>query len=393
MDYGRIRDYLDSLIDKNIPSVDLLISDNHQQVFRYYKGFSDTNKSVAVREDQRYLMFSMTKIQTMTAIMQLVEQGRVSLEDKVSKFLPAYENIYVMSPEVMPGNGAAKILISEKTDNSAYKLSDKPLLIKHLLSMQSGLDYELDRPGILRVLKDKGESATTREIVDSFVESPFMFTPGTHFNYSLSHDVVAAVVEAVSGMKFSEYLRENIWKPLGMKDTFFAKPHNDDVDNLAQQFIVNDTGDIIPMEQTCNYQISASYESGGAGLISCTSDYALLGDAIACKGCASNGNKILKPETVDMIRTNLLGESSLKDIVNTMGRRGYGYGCGMQIFMNPEAVGSPAPKGIFGWDGAAGSCLQMDANSGRSFVFAMHVRNCGWAYDTIHPTLRDMIFS
>lgn len=374
MDCEKIKEYLDSLVIKGIPSVDLIVSNNHKQLFRYMTGCVDAKKTVPVSENQRYLMFSMTKVQTMTAIMQLVEQGKVSLDDEVSKYLPAYKNVTVLSK-----------------DGKAVPLQE-PLLIKHLVSMQSGLDYDLDRPGIVRVLKEKGMEATTREIVDSFVESPLLFIPGTHFNYSLSHDVIAAVIEVVSGQKFSEYLSENIWKPLGMKNTFFAKPLNDDVDNLAQQYIVDENGSIVTMEQSCNYQLSESYESGGAGLISCTSDYALLGDALASGGTASNGNLILKPESIDVIKTNLLGEDSLIDIKEKMGRTGYGYGVGMQIFMHPEIVNSSAPAGIFGWDGAAGSCVQMDVSSGTSFVFAMHVRNCGMAYDEIHPTLRDMIF-
>lgn len=375
MDFEKIKTYLDSVVEEGIPSVDLIIMKNHERLFRYKTGFVDAEKTVPVSDFQRYLMFSMTKIQTMTAIMQLIEQGKVSYDDEVSKFLPAY----------------GQIKVRDKSGNITP--SPVPLLIKHLVSMQSGLDYELDRGGIPRILKEKGMAATTRELVDSFVEAPLNFIPGTRFNYSLSHDVVAAVIEVVSGMSFSEYLRKNIWEKVGMKNTFFAKPLNDDVENLARQFIVDDNGEIIPMEQSCNYQLSEKYESGGAGLISSTEDYSLLGDALASGGVASNGNRILKRESVELIRTNLLREESRKDIARDMGRVGYGYGCGMQIFMEPELVNSPAPKGIFGWDGAAGSCLQMDLSSGISFTFAMHVRNCGWSYDTIHPTLRDMIFA
>ena len=75
-----------------------------------------------------------------------------------------------------------------------------------------------------------------------------------------------------------------------------------------------------------------------------------------------------------------------------MGRKGYGYGIGMQILMRPEIIGSTAPAGVFGWDGAAGSAIQMDTASKTSFVYTQHVRNCGMAYDTFHPTMRDIIF-
>ena len=337
-------------------------------------GTSDADRTVPIKADQKYLMFSMTKVMTMTAVMQLVEQGKISLEDEVSKFLPAYKNLKVET-------------------ESGVKDATNVLKIKHLVSMQSGLDYDLERPGIKRVLAEKGMKATTREIVDSFAESPLKFEPGTRFLYSLSHDVAAAIVEVASGLKFSEYMTKNVWEPLGIKNTFFARPMNDGVDGLAQQNMFYDIKDIRVMEQSCCYQISEAYESGGAGLISCTEDYARLADALACGGVGANGNRILKPETVEIIKQNLLGEASLKDIRESMGRVGYGYGVGMQIFMDPTAVGSKAPAGIFGWDGAAGSAVQMDTASATSFVFIMHVRNMGLVYSDVHPKLRDIIFS
>ena len=368
----RLTTYLDSLLDKGIPSVDCIVYQDHKQIYRHMNGTVDIAKTKPVQEDTRYLMFSMTKVQTMTAVMQLVEQGRLSLEDEVAKYLPAYGKLQV-------------------SDENGLRDLKAPLRIWHLLSMQSGLDYNLERPGIVRVLKEKGQSATTREIVDAFAESPLKFEPGTHFEYSLSHDVAAAVIEVVSGMRFGEYLKKYIWEPLKMQNTFFAKPQNDGLERLAQQYIANENG-IVPMEQTCNYQLSESYESGGAGLVSSTEDYAKLADTLACGGETADGRRILKPETVEVIKKNLLCDAGIEEIANNMGRKGYGYGCGMQVFLWPERVGSKVPAGIFGWDGAAGSCIQMDTASRLSVVYTQHVRNCGMAYDTIHPMLREIVF-
>ena len=368
----RLTDYLDSLLDKGIPSVDCIVYQDHKQIYRHMNGTVDIAKTKAVQADQRYLMFSMTKVQTMTAVMQLVEQGKLSLDDEVAKYLPAYEKLQV-------------------ADEKGLRDLKEPMRIWHLLSMQSGLDYNLERPGIVRVLKEKGQSATTREIVDAFAESPLKFEPGTHFEYSLSHDVAAAVIEVVSGMRFGEYLKKYIWEPLKMQNTFFAKPQNDGLERLAQQYIAGENG-IVPMEQTCNYQLSESYESGGAGLVSSTEDYAKLADTLACGGEMADGRRILKPETVEVIKKNLLCDAGIEEIANNMGRKGYGYGCGMQVFLWPERVGSKAPAGIFGWDGAAGSCIQMDTASRLSVVYTQHVRNCGMAYDTIHPMLREIVF-
>ena len=374
MDKEKLTQYIDSLIPTyGMPSVDLVVYKDHKEIYRHMCGTSDAERTVPVSADQKYIMFSMTKVMTMTALMQLAEQGKVSLEDELYKFLPAYKNLKVETE-------------SGVTD------CQTPIKIKHLVSMQSGLDYDLERPGIKRVLSEKGMKATTREIVDSFAESPLKFEPGTRFLYSLSHDVVAAVVEVVSGMKFGDYLKKNIWEPLGIKNTFFAKPFNDDVKNLSRQNMFYDIKDIRPMEQSCNYQLSEAYESGGAGLISCTEDYARLADALACGGEGMTGVRILKPETVEIIKQNLLGPASLNDLRVNMGRIGYGYGVGMQVFMDPEVAKSPAPAGVFGWDGAAGSAIQMDTASHTSFVFTMHVRNMGIVYFDVHPHIRDLVF-
>lgn len=373
MNFEKITTYLDSLESRGIPSVDCMIYRDHELLYRHMNGTTDAKKERKIDGSEVYLMFSMTKVQTMTAVLQLVEQGKLSFEDEVSKFLPAYKNLTV------------------KQGDTVVPLT-APLKLKHLVSMQSGLDYDLNRPGIVRVLKEKGNEATTLDIVNSFVESPLNFVPGEHFCYSLSHDVVAAVVEVVSGMSYGEYLKKHIWEPLGLKKTRFAKPMNEDVPHLAQQFICNEKGEIVPMEQSCCYQFTEKYESGGAGLISCTEDYAVFADTLACGGISKDGVRILKPETVELMKTNLLGDTSREDIVKTMGRVGYGYGCGVQIVMEPEKMNSTAPVGVFGWDGAAGPCITMDTKSKTSIVYLQHVRNCGWAYSEIHPTLRDLVF-
>ena len=373
MNFEKITTYLDSLEERGIPSVDCMIYRDHELVYRHMNGTTDKEKQRKIDGSEVYLMFSMTKVQTMTAVLQLIEQGKLSLEDEVGKYLPAYRNLTVKRGD-------------------AVEPMTSPLKIKHLVSMQSGLDYDLGRPGILRVLKEKGNAATTQDIVNAFVESPLEFVPGEHFNYSLSHDVVAAVIEAVSGMTFGEYLKKNLWEPLKFKKTCFAKPMNDDVPGLAKQFICNERGEIVPMEQSCCYQFTEHYESGGAGLISCTEDYAVFADALACGGVSKDGVRILKPETVELMKTNLLGEVSREEIARNMGRTGYGYGCGVQVVMEPEKMNSTAPAGVFGWDGAAGACITMDTKSKTSIVYLQHVRNCGWAYGEIHPKLRDMVF-
>ena len=374
MDCEKITKYLNSLLDRGIPSVDCMIYENHKILYRHMNGKTDAAKVVDVSADTDYLMYSMSKVQTMVAIMQLVEKGKVSLDDEVAKYLPAYKKLKV------------------KTANNTVVPLATPMLIKHLVSMQSGLDYDLKRPGILKVLDEVGQKATTRQIVDSFALTPLEFVPGETFLYSLSHDVVAAIVEVVADMSFGEYMKKNIWEPMGMGRTRFAKPDNRNVKSLAQQYIIDAKGKTVPIEQTCEYQLSERYESGGAGLISCTEDFAKFGDVLASGGITADGKVILNKETIEIMKTNLLGESGLKVLNYEMKKIGYGYGCGVMVFRDPEFAKSKAPKGIFGWDGAAGSCLIMDTVTKRSLVYIQHVKNCDMSYSEIHPKLRDMLF-
>jgi CubicO group peptidase (beta-lactamase class C family) len=254
------------------------------------------------------------------------------------------------------------------------------------------LDYNLERSGITRVLKEKGQQATTRELVNAFVESPLSFEPGEHFEYSLSHDVVGALIEVVSGMRLGEYYARNIFEPIGMKDTRFAKPQNVN-ERLVPQYMYDiDKLTSTEMDLSCCYQLSENYESGGAGLISCAEDYARFADMLACGGVSVGGSRILKEETVKLMRTNMLGQKQ-RDEFGKMGRAGFGYGCGVQMLLEPERCGTKAPQGIFGWDGAAGAYVMADPVNRISIVYMQHVRSCSYAYSTIHPGLRELLYT
>ena len=165
IDFKKLTEFLDSMVEAGIPSVDCIVCRDHKEIYRHMSGTVDIEKKKPVSSDQRYLMFSMTKVMTMTAVLQLVEKGLLSLDDEVGRFLPAYKNVKVKVKQNDPSDGTVKsdVLVTDLK---------RPMLIKHLLSMQSGLDYNLERGGINRILKEKGKNATTRELVDSFVESP-----------------------------------------------------------------------------------------------------------------------------------------------------------------------------------------------------------------------------
>jgi CubicO group peptidase (beta-lactamase class C family) len=152
--------------------------------------------------------------------MQLVDKGSIHLDDLVHLYLPDYKDLKVK-------NGSA----AERAKNT--------MTIRHLLSMQSGLNYNLEAPSIKRVQKATQNKATTRQIIEALANEPLDFEPGTRYQYSLSHDVLGAVIEAATGQRFGSYLDEHIFKPLGMKDTGFElTPERKS--NLSGQFIYHE---------------------------------------------------------------------------------------------------------------------------------------------------------
>lgn len=265
------------------------------------------------------------------------------------------------------------------------------MTIRHLLSMQSGLNYNLDAPSIVEVLKDTDGLAATRQIIKALAKEPLDFEPGTHFQYSLSHDVLGAVIEEVSGQKLGSYLDEHIFRPLGMKNTGFELTA-ERKENMADQFEFHmDTMTSVPMSRENNYVLSGKYESGGAGLISTLDDYILFSNAMCNGGTGIDGYKLLSTGSIDLMRTNQLHAASQKDF-ELFGKIGYGYGLGVRTLIEKEKSGVRSPLGEFGWDGAAGAYALIDVENHLVVFYLQHVRNCGYVYEVIHPKIRDLTY-
>ena len=195
MNFSRLTEYLDYLHKLNVPGCDLAVYRDHELIYRHQAGHRDLARTVPIQGDEVYLLYSATKVFTACAAMQLIEQGKMNLDDPVSAYLPAYAHLTVK-------------------DEDTVRPAKTVMTVRHLMSMQSGLNYDTETPAIEKVMKDNNQRATTRQIAEAKAEDPLEFDPGTDFQYSFSHDVLAAVIEAVSGQRFSTYLKENIWEPL-----------------------------------------------------------------------------------------------------------------------------------------------------------------------------------
>ena len=366
--------FLDSE-EKNfgIPAVDMRILKDGKEIYRHSAGYADKEKTVPVSEKDLYWIFSSTKISTCTAAMKLIEEGKLSLEDPVSKYLPKYAHLTVMGED---GNAVpAKNIMT----------------VRHLMTMTGGLDYERMRGSVGDVLKEKGDAAGTCDIADAFADGPLLFEPGTHFRYSLCHDVLGAVVEKASGMRFSEYLEKEIFLPLGMKDTTFH-PTDEQLARVSALYSVNaETGKLEYVGQRRQEAFPETYESGGGGLVSSVDDYIKLGAALANGGLGLNGFRLLKPETVELFRTAQLGDVQLADMHESFEHmRGYTYALGVRRFIDDR--GSACPLGHFGWDGAAGFYVMIDPGNNLTYIYAQDVLNSGVTFHLLHGQLRDLAY-
>lgn len=373
MDFSPLIDYIENTLrkEKNVPGCDLIIKQNHQTLFRYSSGHSDYERTTPVSCKDIYNMYSCTKPMTCTAAMQLVERNIIALDDPVAKYMPAFKDAFLMID--------GKKCTPENT-----------MTIRHLFTMSAGFDYDLNAAPIQAVIEEKPK-ATTIDIVNAFIRSPLKFEPGQQFMYSLCHDVLAAVVEVASGMRYSQYLKQNIWDPLGMTETCFELPQKDK-HRLSALYQATGVCKYKPHPMfKREFNFTENYESGGAGLYSTVDDYSLFTDALACNGIGSTGCQILKPETIDLMRTPQFDSYLVDPSYSYNARCGYAYGLGVRTLVD-KSQGQRSAIGEFGWDGAAGAYILMDPAYDLSICFAMHVR--GWPHiiGAGHAHMRDLAY-
>lgn len=371
MDFSPVIEYVESVLrkEKKVPGCDLKIMRGHETLLRYSSGIRDYEGKEAIRPDDIYLMYSCSKPMTCAAAMQLVECGIIGLDDPVSKYLPEFKNAFLIKDgkRVAPKN---------------------TMTVRHLFTMSAGFDYNRDTQPIRDVIAADPHAGTIN-IVNALVRSPLHFEPGEKFLYSMCHDVLAAVIEAASGLQFSAYMRKNIWEPLGMQDTGFQLSE-DTQHRLAALYECDTPGHYVPYSNPREFNLTDRYESGGAGLYSTVDDYSLFADAMANGGVGITGKQILKPETIHLMRTEQLSNYAMDTRFGCAAGPGYGYGLGVRTLIDQSC--SRSSLGEFGWDGAAGSYVMIDPKYNLSIFFAMHVRNWPALIGCGHAPIRDMTY-
>ena len=363
MPFEKLTRYLDLLPEVyGIPLCELSVCKGYEKVYRHSVG------DLPYGDKTMYKMFSMTKLVTVTGIMRLVESGKIGLDDPVYKYLPSYKNLKVMKDGIVVR-------------------AENEMTIRHLLSMRSGLTYNKTAPSVAKAVASG--NATTRDFADALAGDPLFFEPGTNWFYGWSHDVLAAVAEVVSGLRYDEYLRKEIFAPLEMEDvTHF--PTDEQKKSIAPIYeFFNDDYSVKPYEPA--QPMSSVYIGGGSGLHASNDQYMKLPQAIANGGLAPNGYQVLRPETIDIIKMNHMQPAEQKDF--SRAKPGYGYGLGVRTLIDPSDAVGQSPVGEFGWDGMAASYWLVDTDNKISIVWTTHVVNCRPAYREIHPHIRNLVYN
>ncbi len=355
MDFSALSAYLDTL---PVPGYDCILRRGRETVFR---------KTSGAKPDGFYWFYSATKLFTCTAACRLLERGLIGLEDPVSRYLPEFGELRVRQAD------------------GSLRPARNHLLIRHLFTMCGGLTYDIVSPQI-RETKDR----STRGIMKAIAEMPLAFEPGEDYLYSLCHDVLAGVVETVSGTRFADLVRREITEPLGMGGDMTFHPDAGQLARLEPQFDWQGEGKaLLPDPGTNHFCFSDAYDSGGAGLCGTAEAYILLSEALACGGKGRDGYPLLLPETIRLMRQNHLPQRPLQSFRAQERYRAYGYGLGVRT-RTEDSDGSPVPLGEFGWDGAAGAYTMIVPEREVSFLYLQHVRMMGPVYDVVHPRLRDL---
>ena len=371
--YDSLARYMDETVRgaHHVPGCDLMVYRDHELLYRYITGTADYDGRVPLTENNLYYMYSCTKPVTVTAGMRLVEEGKLSLDAPAADYLPALGNVFL-------------------EENGVRRAPKKPVTVRHLFTMSAGFDYAGGGEAQAELIRRTNGTADTRQIVETYVTRPLCFEPGWRFQYSMCHDVLAAVIEIASGMRFSDYLASILFTPVGMKDSTFH-PTEADSARLAAQYTNAGNGNVAPASMKNGFRVTENYESGGAGLITSTADYAKFADAMACEGRAANGYRLLWPETVELLRTEQLSRFAGDTSFGCAAGPGYGYGLGVRTRVN-QNEGQRSPIGEFGWDGAAGAYVMMDAKNHLSITFTMHVLGWPGVIGSDHAVLRDMVY-
>ena len=330
-------------------------------------GHADVAKGIPLAEDSIFRIYSMTKPVTSVALMMLVEEGKIALEDPVHRYIPEWRNLGVFAAG---------------THRTGFQTTPvkRPMQVVDLLRHTSGLTYGFQ----LRSNVDAGyraakigeieKAGTLADMIAALAKLPLEFSPGDAWNYSVATDVCGWLVQVVSGQPFDEFLSDRLFKPLGMTDTGFHVREGQG-HRLATCYQPTKDGGIEVQDDaaTSNFLKPASFISGGGGLVSTASDYLAFAQMLLNGGTAG-GHRYIGRKTLELMTANHLpGGSNIaamsKSLFSEAAYDGIGFGLGFATTMNAAQTLMPGSDGDYFWGGAASTFFWIDPQEDLVAIF------------------------
>ena len=382
---SKLQNLLQEMTDTRFVSgVNCMVLQGGEELCYYESGYRDIANNLPMTRDTIFRLYSMTKPVTSAAVMMLLEEGKIDLLDPVSKYLPGFADQHVIT-------------------NGMMTPVSHPVTIQNLLNMTSGLVYlgegnptEVRTSALLEEVIDKLDSPnplSTLEFMNRLGQIPLAFQPGEKWQYGLSADVLGAIIEVVSGMRFGEFLAKRIFEPLGMKDTAFYVPAEKQnrlakvYTNAAQgleECHVSHLGIQNRMEKP------PAYESGGAGLTSTIDDYAAFTQMLLNKG-SYHSTTLLSPQTVAFMTKAHLTPAQQSYVTQWESLPGYTYANLLRIMTDTGAAVSLGSMGEYGWDGWLGTYMANDPANQLTLLIMQQKTDSGTTSYT--RKIRNVLFS
>ncbi|GAA4251350.1 serine hydrolase domain-containing protein [Dactylosporangium darangshiense] len=374
--------------DGRLAGWQLAIARDGRVVHSSVHGHRDAEAGLPVEPDTLWRLYSMTKPVTSVAAMMLWEEGRFELTDPIAEWLPEFRDMRVYD------KGSA---------NAPYTVpAAEPIRVWHLLTHTSGLTYGFLQTSVVDALYRKAgydltmkPGADLAEACRDFAALPLLFQPGTAWGYGVSTDVLGRLVEVVAGVPLPEFVRTRILEPLGMRDTSWSVPR--DEQRLAALYVPGPGGRRLRYDLLGDNAFEEpKAPAGGGGLISTAADYQRFMTMLLNRGAIDGGERLLAPRTVGFMTRNHLPGGADLDTLQTGGFaettfEGIGFGLGFAVVRDPVPARVFSSPGTFYWGGAASTAFWVDPVERLTVGF--YTQLVPSSTYPIRPQLRQLIYS
>ena len=379
--------------NEEIAGASLLVRQHGQTVYRNCWGYADKSARMPIREDSIFRLMSMTKCVTAVGILQLMEAGKLNLDDPLSLFIPSFakprvaaDARYCWHDGVKMGELLWKALFF-RMERVKTVPAEREITIRDLLSQSSGLEQGMI--GLLAMLKDRRERVDLVAQAERYAQYPLDFQPGCGTGYSplAGFDVLARVIEVLSGMDAAQYYKANIFQPLGMQDTAFHL--NEEQKKRLVHVYCRKNGKLVDVtgskeDLPKKFHFGERYICGAGGLYATLTDYVAFAQMLQ-NGGSYRGTQILKSETVQLMCT----EAPVKHLEP---EPGFVWGLGVKIRQDPVRGGSFATAGTYGWSGAFGTHFFVSPADDLNCVLMLNRSDLDGAGSYISKKVEELVF-